>query len=35
MTVLRVGSVVGDRTEVLGGLTATDSVVVPAVTGRP
>jgi len=35
MTVLRVGTVVGDRTEVLGGLTATDSVVVPAVRGRP
>jgi RND family efflux transporter MFP subunit len=35
MTVLRVGNVVGDRTEVLGGLTATDSVVVPAMAGRP
>ena len=35
MTVVRVGSVIGDRTEVLGGLTAADSVVVPAVAGRP
>lgn len=35
MTVVRIGTVVGDRTEVLGGLTAADSVVVPAVAGRP
>jgi RND family efflux transporter MFP subunit len=35
MTVLRVGNAVGDRTEVLGGLTAADRVVVPTATGRP
>lgn len=35
MTVVRVGTAIGDRTEVLGGLTAADSVVVPAAAGRP
>jgi RND family efflux transporter MFP subunit len=35
MTVVRAGSVVGDWTEILGGLTAADSVVVPTTAGRP
>ncbi len=35
MTVVRVGGVVGDWTEVLGGLTAADRVVVSSVAGRP
>ncbi len=35
LTVVRTGVTVGDQTEVIGGLVATDSVVLAAPTGRP
>lgn len=35
LTVVRTGSVVGDMTEVIGGVVATDSVVLSAPSGRP
>lgn len=35
LTVVRTGAVVGERTEVIGGVVATDSVVVPSAAGRP
>ncbi|MGA1076249.1 MAG: GDP-mannose 4,6-dehydratase [Ilumatobacteraceae bacterium] len=35
LTVVRTGTVVGALTEVLGGVVATDSVVVPSAAGRP
>jgi RND family efflux transporter MFP subunit len=35
LTVVRTGAIVGEMTEVIGGVVATDSVVVPPAAGRP